>query len=84
MFGIGQRDRTRSCHPSFVIPGLIFPLAASLLALPPDQPSLADAQSLFYNAQYEAAAALTLVRRTPDTRDWRTTSCALPRSGNTI
>ena len=52
-----------------MFPGLIFLVAASLAALPPDQPTLADAQSLFYNAQYEAAAALTLVRRTPNTRD---------------
>jgi hypothetical protein len=38
-------------------------------ARPPDQPTLADAQSLFYNAHYEASAALTLVRRSPDTPD---------------
>lgn len=50
--------------------GLFFLLAAALQAAPPPgQPTLADAQSLFYNAHYEAAAALTLVRRAPDTPD---------------
>lgn len=32
----------------------------------PDHPSLADAQELFYNAHYEAAAALMLVLRSAD------------------
>ncbi len=52
-----------------MLPGLIFLFAASLAALQPDQPTLADAQSLFYNAHYEASAALTLVRRSHDTPD---------------
>lgn len=52
-----------------MFPGLSFLLGASLVALPPAQPTLADAQSLFYNAHYEAAAALTLIRRAPDTPD---------------
>src|SRR2546425_12062911 len=38
-------------------------------ALPLERPTLADAQSLFYNARYEAAAALTLALRVPDTED---------------
>jgi hypothetical protein len=38
-------------------------------ALPPERPTLADAQSLFYNARYEAAAALTLALRASDTDD---------------
>lgn len=47
-----------------------FLLAAVLqVASPPDPPTLADAQSLFYNAHYQAAAALTLVRRAPDIPD---------------
>ena len=53
-----------------MLPGLFVLLAAALQAAPPpDQPTLADAQSLFYNAHYEAAAALTLARRAPDTTD---------------
>jgi len=51
-----------------MLPGFCL-LAASLVALTPDRPTLADAQSLFYNAHYEAAAALTLIRRAPDTPD---------------
>jgi len=42
-------------------------LAALTLTSATDQPTLADAQRLFYNAQYEAAAAVTLARRSADT-----------------
>jgi hypothetical protein len=38
-------------------------------AFPVEPPTLADAQSLFYNGRYEAAAALTLALRVPDTED---------------
>ena len=38
-------------------------------AFPLDPPALADAQSLFYNGRYEAAAALTLALRAPDVED---------------
>jgi hypothetical protein len=38
-------------------------------ALPLERPTLANAQSLFYNARYEAAAALTLALRLSDTED---------------
>jgi hypothetical protein len=38
-------------------------------ALPLEAPTFADAQSLFYNARYEEAAALTLALRAPDTED---------------
>jgi tetratricopeptide (TPR) repeat protein len=38
-------------------------------ALPVERPTFTDAQSLFYNARYEAAAALTLALRVPDTED---------------
>jgi hypothetical protein len=40
-----------------------------LSALPLEPPTLADAHSLFYNARYEAAAALTLALRVSDTED---------------
>ncbi len=53
-----------------MFPGLCCLLSTALLLAPPsDLPTLADAQSLFYNAHYEAAAALTLARRAPDTPD---------------
>ena len=52
-----------------MFPGLLGLLAASLVILPPGAPTLADAQRLFYNAHYEAAAAMTLARRAPDTPD---------------
>ena len=39
------------------------PVPAQLLL---ERPTLADAQRLFYNARYEAAAALTLALRSPD------------------
>jgi tetratricopeptide (TPR) repeat protein len=53
-----------------VLKGLFCLFAAALqVAIPRDQPTLADAQSLFYNAHYEEAAALTLARRAPDTVD---------------
>ena len=53
-----------------MLQGLFCLLAAALqLAVPPDHPALADAQRLFYNAHYEAAAALTLARRAPDAVD---------------
>lgn len=38
-------------------------------ALPLEQPTLTDAQRLFYNARYEAAAALALALRSSDTED---------------
>jgi hypothetical protein len=38
-------------------------------ALPLDRPTLPDAQRLFYNARYEAAAALALDLRASDTQD---------------
>jgi len=38
-------------------------------ALPLERPTFADAQSLFYNARYEAAAALTLALRSSDIED---------------
>ena len=38
-------------------------------ALPLEAPTFTDAQSLFYCARYEAAAALTLALRAPDTED---------------
>jgi hypothetical protein len=38
-------------------------------AIPLERPTLTGAQSLFYNARYEAAAALTLALRAPDTED---------------
>jgi hypothetical protein len=38
-------------------------------ALPVERPTFTDAQRLFYNARYEAAAALTLALRVPDTED---------------
>lgn len=38
-------------------------------AIPRERPILADAQSLFYNARYEAAAATALALRAPDTDD---------------
>jgi hypothetical protein len=38
-------------------------------ALPLEGLTFIDAQSLFYNARYEAAAALTLALRVPDTED---------------
>jgi hypothetical protein len=38
-------------------------------ALPLERPTLADAQSLFYNARYEAAAALTLALRSSEPED---------------
>jgi hypothetical protein len=38
-------------------------------AFPLDPPALAEAQSLFYNGRYEAAAALTLALRVPDAED---------------
>ena len=38
-------------------------------ALPLERPIFTDAQSLFYNARYEAAAALTLALRVPDTEE---------------
>ena len=46
-------------------------LAQSLpeAALPLDRPTLADAQRLFYNARYEAAAALALALRASDVHD---------------
>src|ERR1700694_2063791 len=37
--------------------------------LPLERPTLANAQSLFYNARYEAAATLTLALRSSDTED---------------
>jgi hypothetical protein len=43
--------------------------AAGQLALPLDRPTLTDAQSLFYNARYEAAAALALALRVSDSED---------------
>jgi hypothetical protein len=42
------------------------PARAALLL---EGPTLTDAQSLFYNARYEAAAALTLALRVPDSED---------------
>jgi hypothetical protein len=38
-------------------------------AIPFERPTLTGAQRLFYNARYEAAAALTLALRAPDTED---------------
>jgi len=38
-------------------------------ALPVERPTLTDAQSLFYNARYEAAATLTLALRSSETED---------------
>jgi hypothetical protein len=38
-------------------------------ARPLEGPAFTDAQSLFYNARYEAAAALTLALREPDSED---------------
>jgi hypothetical protein len=38
-------------------------------ALPLDRPTLADAQTLFYNARYEAAASLTFALRASDVHD---------------
>jgi hypothetical protein len=38
-------------------------------ALPLNVPALTDAQRLFYNARYEAAGALALALRVPDTED---------------
>src|SRR5689334_22146628 len=43
--------------------------ALTTLPSPTNQPTLADAQRLFYNAHYEAAAAATLARRTADAPD---------------
>jgi hypothetical protein len=37
--------------------------------LPLEQPTFTDAQSLFYNARYEAAAALTLALRSPEAQN---------------
>jgi hypothetical protein len=45
------------------------PLPSEQAAVPLDRPTLTDAQSLFYNARYEAAAALTLALRVPDVDD---------------
>src|SRR5438093_12950311 len=42
------------------------PARATLLL---EGPTFTDAQSLFYNARYEAAAALTLALREPDSED---------------
>ena len=42
---------------------LAVPLAAPAAAQPADGPTLADAQRLFYNAHYEAAAALAVSLR---------------------
>jgi tetratricopeptide (TPR) repeat protein len=45
-------------------------LVATLqVAVPSDHPTLADAQRLFYNAHYEAAAEMTLARRASDSAD---------------
>jgi hypothetical protein len=52
-----------------MFPVLFCLLAAALQAPPAEAPTLADAQRLFYNAHYEAAAALTLARRAPETAD---------------
>jgi len=43
--------------------------AATVQVAPTRDVTLADAQRLFYNAHYEAAAALTLARRQPDIPD---------------
>ena len=42
---------------------------AGRASLPVEQPTLRDAQSHFYNARYEAAAALTLALRASQTQD---------------
>src|SRR6202043_2073183 len=43
------------------------PALSERAALAPRRPTLADAQNLFYNARYEAAAALTLALRSSET-----------------
>ena len=43
--------------------------AAEQTAVPREKPTFADAQSLFYNARYEAAAVMALALRVPDTDD---------------
>ncbi len=48
---------------------LLCVLSATIQTAPPDKATLADAQRLFYNAHYEAAAALTLASRRPDSPD---------------
>lgn len=46
--------------------------AAEQTAIPPGKSTLADAQGLFYNARYEAAAAMALALRGPDPGDLAT------------
>lgn len=69
--------RSRACGALLVVLGIFTPVAAPRAQTDrpgalPERPQLAEARRLFYNARYEAAAALALESRSGDTPDLAT------------
>jgi hypothetical protein len=67
------------CIAAMTNPGAGGPCQSSSERPALDRPTLSDAQRLFYNARYEAAAALALDLRASDTQDLPNDECAAPR-----